>query len=133
MTQKPESARSIRKTALIVAAGLWFICTLMTWQLGFSLPRSALVNAVTALGGLFAWAIYHAISRQNNGIMLFAFTFGSSSIASRQLDVSLTEDVISRVGLCIILALTHIIIGLCCRDWTNSPLWNDEIHPRSTR
>ncbi len=35
---------------------------------GQPLSHAATVAAVAALGGLIAWAIYHAISRRNDGM-----------------------------------------------------------------
>lgn len=71
--------------AIAMTLWSWVIgIVLLTQSRGLPLSQAAAVAAVAALGGLITWAIYHAISRQDDGMGLFIFALCALIMADAQ-------------------------------------------------
>ena len=77
---KPTSTRSrIRRIAILLTLYAWLIGVVrMTFFDGQPLPRAAAVAAMLSLGGLVVWAIYHVLSRRNDGSAFFIMAFSAN-------------------------------------------------------
>jgi hypothetical protein len=115
--RKPISARNrIRKTAIWVTAWCWVIEIYVIAQVrGQTLAGAATIAAANALGGLIAWAIYHAISRRNDGLMIFIFAFLGTVPRSDQIALPLTDELTKRAVDLNILAIVSVAMGLLNR------------------
>jgi hypothetical protein len=129
----------IRWMAIWVAAWLWvFEIYVLAQVRGQTLAGAATIAAATALGGLIAWAIYHALSRRNDGLMIFILASVGTVPRSDQIALPLTNELTQRVAHFISLAMLSVAMGLGVR-WLNrerrsgkkatarSPLWDADI------
>ncbi len=125
--------------ALCATALLWVFGTLMVAQVhGQTLVGAATIAAVSALGGLIAWAIYHTISRRNNGLGIFTLAATVTLTTSHQNVLPLNEALTQQASAVVILALTSVVFGLMSRErpkgqghTAGSPLWDAELDPPS--
>jgi hypothetical protein len=122
------------------------VMTALTWlsgTVGFSqfhsqsLTRAATVAAVRAVGALVVWSVYIATSRQKDGserILLAIFLVGLVSLSPGH------SGILGEATFILFLVFSMALAGLLVRRLgkaggrpTNSPLWDAEMDPPSTR
>ncbi len=125
---------AFRCLAIGSAALTWVIGTVIGTQVqGQDLKSATTVAAVGALGGLLAWMVYHTISRQNNGLVIFVWSLvGMNSRHILAWNAALRDRFL-------MIAILMPICGLCgllCREArkgdarpADSPLWDAEVDP----
>ena len=105
------SHSQIRWMAIAMTPWSWVIgIVVLTQRLGQPLSHAAMVAAVGALSGLITWAIYHAISRRNDGLGLFIIAL-VNAVNMQDLSVRAAVVVQIAVGLAI-LSLLLVFIPL---------------------
>jgi hypothetical protein len=142
----------IRWTAIGATPWTWVTgIVVLTQFYGQPLSHAAIVGAVGAISGLITWAIYHAISRRDDGIIIFAFAL---SAATRD-HSSVKQAVVAVIatGLATLsVALVFLLLGKSLRivfspliralfrkaradnsHATHSPLSDPEVDPILTR
>ncbi len=129
----------IRWVALAQAATQWLLGLYALAQTrGQTLSGEAILAAAAAVGGLIAWAIYHAISRRNDGLVILMMALLFNLPRPDSIALPLREELTKQSFPFIILVMLSIIVGLYNRERRNrekspqsSPLWDAEVDPPS--
>jgi drug/metabolite transporter (DMT)-like permease len=110
----------------------------MTQHDGLPLTQAATIAVVGALGGLMCWALYHAISRRDDGLLISIMALNLTAAPNPQVGHPLKGELTFRVILIVILAAMSVVFGLFLREprkgegqSTVSPLWDAEVDPPS--
>jgi hypothetical protein len=91
------SHSQIRWMAIAMTPWAWVIgSVVLTQSRGQPLPHAATVAAVGAFGGLITWAIYHAISRRDDGLAIFIFALCA---VTTQDTLSVREAVVAQIAM----------------------------------
>jgi hypothetical protein len=91
------SHSQIRWMAIAMTPWAWVIgIVVLTQRRGQPLSDAATVAAVGALGGLITWAIYHAISRRDDGLAFFIFALVALNM---QDTLSVREAVVAQIAM----------------------------------
>jgi len=137
-SRQTTSRSEIRWMAIAMAPFMWVVGTVaITQARGHPLPQAATVAAVGAPGGLIAWAIYHALSRRNDGLAIFILALG---VQNHTAILSLRGAVAVQIVSLLVTASLAVVSGLLVREPrepgvqpNDSPLWDPEIDPPPTR
>ena len=107
-SKSTSSHSQIRWMAIAMTLWSWVIgIVFLTQSRRLPLSQAAAVAAVSCLGGLITWAIYHAISRRDDGMAFFIFALGG---LVRQDTLSVSAAVVMQIamGLGALLAVTFV-------------------------
>ncbi len=124
----------MRWFAVSISAATWFIGTLCALVRGLNVADSVALGGMSALGGLLAWLIYHALSRRNDGLAIFIVAFvGALSTTQTEMispDEEFAKQSVNIVGLTIVAAAFAVFFrirgGQRVRP-TQSPLWDNDV------
>jgi hypothetical protein len=122
----------IRWSAVWMTAVVWVIGTVMITRLqGQTVARAAALAGLSALGGLVAWMIYHAISRRNDGLAII-MTALLGTVASSQRAIGPLKEEIAECAVRIVIFISMaVVFGAFLRNRPkrreqpiDSPLWD---------
>jgi hypothetical protein len=91
---RPTTVRGkIWLLALMATAALWCIGTCKLMEVPDQILAAAIATAaVNALAGLVPWAIYHAVSRQKNGLAIFFAALPQIVLSSDRIALPFEEE-----------------------------------------
>jgi hypothetical protein len=129
----------IRRMALCMTVVGWALGTaVISWRNDRILGSAATLAALNALGGLIAWAIYHTISRRNDGLAIVIMAVFWDAHARR--NPTLLNDLTNSIVPLVVMASTSLVVSLLVRygqfvresrkgrgQKDSSPLWDAEI------
>jgi hypothetical protein len=149
------SHSQIRWLAVWMTPCTWVIgIVVLTQSRGHPLSHAATVAAVGAIGGLITWAIYHAITRRDNGMAIFIValcalsntrdTLSVKEVVVLQIAMGLATLSVSVVFVPLLPKLLRIVFVPLLRvlfrkprldngQATHSPLWDPEVDPPLSR
>ena len=103
---------------------------------GQSLVGAVTISAAVTFGGLIAWAIYHTISRRNDGMVILMLALLLTVPSTDQIALSLMGELTRRAVPFILLAIISVAVGLFYRErrkgeqaMVPSPLWDADVDP----
>lgn len=130
---KPTCNRSqLRSMTIAMTPSTWVIGIVVLTQFrGQPLPHAAMVAAIGALGGLITWAIYHAISRRDDGAGIFIVALGVlSSPDTLSLKAAVGIEIVTSLITVSLAALFIPLIGKARVEGgqaTLSSLWDPDL------
>jgi hypothetical protein len=121
--------------AIVLTVESCFIGTYLVAQVQRqSMAGAATIALVNALGGLIAWAVYHVISRRNDGMVVIMMAVLGLTPRSGQMALPLNDEVTRQAVAFFILASMSVVMALFVR-WRQksekatgrAPLWDAEL------
>ena len=123
--------------ALWTSVGTWISATVIMASpafVGLPFSRAGLYAAISAAGGLFAWAIYHGISRRNDGLMIILVAPILTLVSASRSSLPPRTELIAQGVAIGFMALSAAPVALFLRRSRkretvaiDSPVWDAEI------
>ena len=134
ITSSSDEARGMKWFAVSISAATWCIGTLCALVRGLNVADSVALGGISALGGLLAWLIYHALSRRNDGLAILIVAF-IGTLSTSQTEMISPEEEFAKQSVNIVrLAIVAAAFGAFSRFRsgqyerpTHSPLWDAEV------
>jgi hypothetical protein len=113
----PSSTRAeMRYLAIAVSVMNWAMGTVMLVQSQRqAFARPALPAGISALGGLLAWAVYHAVSRRNDGLIIVMGGLATTMGLRDLLALPLGQQLSMQVRLIAVWVCLSVVFGLLAR------------------